>query len=228
MQWLRRSFITGFFVTVPLVISVAAFVWIFRLIDGFVGPFYASWLQSNGVQVNVPGLGILTTAIFVLLVGAFATNVIGKRLLQRTEGYLLRVPVFRTIYAPVKQLVVAFSPDNEYGFKRVVLVEDSTRGFVLGFLTKEFTVDRGQGPEPMIAVYVPTNHLYLGDVIICTREKASYPDVTVEQGIRIFLTGGMALSSRLKARRGDDRVGAPRAGAGCRGVAAGRGATRRR
>ena len=52
MQWLRRSFITGFFVTVPLVISVAAFVWIFRLIDGFVGPFYASWLQSNGVQVN--------------------------------------------------------------------------------------------------------------------------------------------------------------------------------
>jgi len=207
MQWLRRSFITGFFVTVPLVISVAAFVWIFRLIDGFVGPFYASWLQSNGVQVNVPGLGILTTALVVLLVGAISTNVLGKRLLQQTEGYLLRVPVFRTIYAPVKQLVVAFSPDNEYGFKRVVLVEDSSRGAVLGFLTKEFTVDRGQGPEAMIAVYVPTNHLYLGDVIICARQQASFPDITVEQGIRVFLTGGMALSSRLKARRGDDRVG---------------------
>lgn len=201
MQWLRRSFIAGFFVTVPLVISVAAFVWIFRLIDGFVGPFYADWLKRD-----VPGLGILTTALLVLLVGALATNVIGKRLLQKTEGYLLRVPVFRTIYAPVKQLVVAFSPDNEYGFKRVVLVEEP-RGFVMGFLTREFTIDRGQGPEPMIAVYVPTNHLYLGDVIICARDKASYPDVTVEQGIRIFLTGGMALPSRLKARRGDDRVG---------------------
>jgi uncharacterized membrane protein len=202
MQWLRRSFIAGFFVTVPLVISVAAFVWIFRLIDGFVGPFYAA-----RIGYDVPGLGILTTALLVLLVGALATNVIGKRLLQKTEGYLLRVPVFRTIYAPVKQLVVAFSPDNEYGFKRVVLIEEPGRGFVMGFLTKEFTVDRGQGPEPMIAVYVPTNHLYLGDVIICARDKASYPDVTVEQGIRIFLTGGMALSSRLKARRGDDRVG---------------------
>ncbi len=201
MQWLRRSFIAGFFVTVPLVISVAASVWIFRLIDGFVGPFYADWLKRD-----VPGLGILTTALLVLLVGALATNVIGKRLLQKTEGYLLRVPVFRTIYAPVKQLVVAFSPDNEYGFKRVVLVEEP-RGFVMGFLTREFTIDRGQGPEPMIAVYVPTNHLYLGDVIICARDKASYPDVTVEQGIRIFLTGGMALPSRLKARRGDDRVG---------------------
>jgi uncharacterized membrane protein len=202
MQWLRRSFIAGFFVTVPLVISVAAFIWIFRLIDGFVGPLYAAWLHRN-----VPGLGIVTTALVVLLVGAVATNVIGKRLLQKTEGYLLRVPVFRTIYAPVKQLIVAFSPDNEYGFKRVVLVEETGGGFVLGFLTKEFTVDRGHGAEPLVAVYVPTNHLYLGDVIVCARDKASFPDITVEQGIRIFLTGGMALSSRVKARRGDDRVG---------------------
>ncbi|MCA1561784.1 MAG: DUF502 domain-containing protein, partial [Acidobacteria bacterium] len=202
LQWIRRSFITGFFVTVPLVISVAAFIWIFRLIDGFVGPFYAAWLQRD-----VPGLGILTTALVVLLVGALATNVIGKRFLQRAESYLLRVPVFRTIYAPVKQLVVAFSPDNEYGFKRVVMIEDSARGLVLGFLTREFSVDRGQGPEALIAVYVPTNHLYLGDVIICPRDRASYPDITVEQGIRIFLTGGMALPGRIRARRGDDRVG---------------------
>jgi uncharacterized membrane protein len=202
MQWLRRSFIAGFFVTVPLVISVAAFVWIFRLIDGFVAPFYASWLHHD-----VPGLGILTTALVVLLVGATATNVLGKRVLQRAEGLLLLVPVFRTIYAPVKQLVVAFSPDNEYGFKRVVLVEEPAGGSVLGFLTKEFTVDHGQGPESMLAVYVPTNHLYLGDVIVCRRDKASFPDITVEQGIRIFLTGGMALSSRVRARRGDDRVG---------------------
>ena len=202
IQWLRRRFLTGFFVTVPLVISVAAFIWIFRLIDGFVGPWYAQWLGRE-----VPGLGILTTALLVLLVGAVATNVIGKRVLQRAEGYLLMVPVFRTIYAPVKQLVVAFSPDNEYGFKRVVLVEDASRGFMLGFLTKEFTVDRGTGPEPMVAVYVPTNHLYLGDVIICHRDKASYPDITVEQGIRIFLTGGMALSARMRARHGADRVG---------------------
>ena len=201
-HWLRRTFLTGFFVTVPLVISVATFVWIFRAIDGFVGPYYATWLKWD-----IPGLGILTTALVVLLVGILATNVIGKRLLQRAEGYLLRVPVFRTIYAPVKQLVVAFSPDNEYGFKRVVMIEDATRGFLLGFLTREFTVDRGQGSEALIAVYVPTNHLYLGDVIICARDKVAFPDITVEQGIRIFLTGGMALSSRIRARRGDDRVG---------------------
>ena len=202
LAWLRRRFLAGFFVTVPLVISVAAFVWIFRLIDGFVAPWYARWVGRE-----VPGLGILTTALVVLVVGVLATNVIGKRVLQRTERYLLMVPVFRTIYAPVKQLVVAFSPDNEYGFKQVVLVEDPARGFLLGFLTKEFTVDRGAGPQAMVAVYVPTNHLYLGDVIICPRDRASFPDISVEQGIRIFLTGGMALSGRVRARQGADRVG---------------------
>jgi uncharacterized membrane protein len=201
LQWLRRRFLAGFFVSVPLVISVAAFVWIFSLIDGFVGPFYADWLGRD-----VPGLGIVTTALVVLLIGILATNVIGKQLLQRAERYLLLVPVFRTIYSPVKQLVAAFSPDNEYGFKRVAMIEDDARGYMLGFLTKEFTVDRGEGPRHMVAVYVPTNHLYLGDVIICPRDKVSYPDITVEQGIRVFLTGGMALAGRVRARRGDDQV----------------------
>jgi uncharacterized membrane protein len=202
MQWLRRSFIAGFFVTVPLFISVAAFLWLFRLVDGLVSPIYIRFLGRQ-----VPGLGIATTAAAVLLVGTIATNVVGKRLLQQGEALLLRVPFFRSIYAPVKQLVVAFSPDNEYGFKRVVLVEDAARGYALGFLTKEFTVDRGQGPEMLVAVYVPTNHLYLGEIVICPRDKASYPDITVEQGIRVFLTGGMALAGRIRARRGDDRVG---------------------
>jgi uncharacterized membrane protein len=147
---------------------------------------------------RIPGLGIVTTAVAIVLVGAFARNVIGRRVLQRAEGWLLKVPGFRTIYAPVKQLVVAFSPDNEAGFKRVVLVQDTARGAVLGFLTREFTVDRGKGPEEMIAVYVPTNHLYLGDIVICERSRASFPDIPVEDGIRIFLTGGMALPPKMR------------------------------
>src|SRR6185295_15960405 len=110
--------------------------------------------------------GIVTTAAVILAAGAVATNVIGKRVLVRAENYLLRVPLFRTIYAPVRQLVVAFSPDNESGFKQVVMVEGKY-GYVLGFLTKEFTVDRGKGPEALVAVYVPTNHLYIGDIIVC-------------------------------------------------------------
>jgi uncharacterized membrane protein len=193
MAWLRRSFITGFFVTVPLVISVAAFIKIFDVVDGLTTPFYDRWIGRR-----MPGLGILSTAVAVVVVGAFARNVIGRRILQRTEGWLLRVPVFRTIYAPVRQLIAAFSPDNESGFKRVVMVEDERQGYALGFLTREFTADRGHGPEALIAVFVPTNHLYLGDVLICARDRALFPDISVEDGIRIFLTGGMALPPKVR------------------------------
>jgi uncharacterized membrane protein len=193
MQWLRRSFIAGFFATVPLVISVAALVWIFGIIDRFTGP-----LASRMLGRAVPGLGILITLLVVLAVGGVTTNVIGRRLVVRGEKWLMRVPVFRTVYAPVKQLVVAFSPDNEYGFKRVVMVEDPGRGLVMGFLTKEFTVDRGQGSEAMVAVYVPTNHLYLGDVKVCPRSSVFFPDLEVEDGVRILLTGGMSLPDQVR------------------------------
>jgi len=193
MHWLRRSFIAGFFVVVPLFISVAAFIWIFNVVDGLTTPLYDRLLGRR-----IPGLGVVSTAVVIVLVGGFARNVIGRRLLQRGEGWLLRVPVFRTVYAPVKQLIAAFSPDNEYGFKRVVMVDEPGRGFALGFQTREFTVDRGRGPEAMLAVYVPTNHLYLGDIVVVERDRATFPDITVEDGIRIFLTGGMALPPKVR------------------------------
>jgi len=191
--WLRRSFIAGFFVTVPLFISVAALIWIFDVVDGATTPVYDQMIGRR-----IPGLGVLSTAVVIILVGAFARNVIGRRILLRAETWLLKVPVFRTIYAPVKQLITAFSPDNAAGFKRVVLLEDPRRGFALGFLTREFTLDRGQGAEQLLAVYVPTNNLYLGDVVICPRDRATFPDISVEDGIRIFLTGGMALPPEVR------------------------------
>ena len=156
MQWLRRSLVTGFVVTVPLIITVAAFVWLFQLIDGVMGPVYAGWLNRE-----VPGMGLATLLVLVLMVGVLATNVFGSRLLHRGEAYLLRLPVFRAVYGPVKQLVGAFSPDSQLGFKRVVLLDDPHRGLVIGFLTKQFVLDRGRGEEDLVAVYVPTNHILL-------------------------------------------------------------------
>jgi len=206
ISWLRRSFLAGFFVTVPLVISVAALVWIFGIIDGFTAPL-VRWALGPGVpdagtlrDYVARFAGVLVTLLVVLTIGAVTTNVIGRRLLARAEGWLMMIPVFRTIYAPVKQLVVAFSPDNEYGFKRVVMVEDASRGWVMGFLTKEFTVVHNGRSETMMAVYVPTNHLYLGDVVMYPRERAMFPDVTVEEGVRIFLTGGMSLPGRIEGK----------------------------
>jgi uncharacterized membrane protein len=176
-----------------------ALVWAVRFADRI-----TSALGERLFGVPWPGLGLVATAVGILAIGALTTNVLGRRFLERSESILRHVPLFRTIYAPVKQLVSAFSPDNESGFKKMVLVEDRERGAVLGFLTREFTVDRGRGPEPRLAVYVPTNHLYLGDILVCSPENASFPDLTVEEGIRIFLTGGTSLPDRMRVAAGDN------------------------
>jgi uncharacterized membrane protein len=204
--WLRTRFVAGFFVLVPVVISIVALIWVFGVVDGFTAPLYARYFAR--LNRDVPrGLGIVTTAALILAVGVIATNVLGKRVLQRLEAALLRVPVFRTVYAPVKQLVLAFSPDNEYGFKRVVMIRSPGRGYILGFLTKEFSVQSATGTEELVAVYVPTNHLYLGDVVICPRDHAFFPDITVEEGIRVFLTGGMTLPTELKHQISENETG---------------------
>lgn len=194
-SYLRRRFVAGFFVTVPLAVSLAALFWIFGAADALTSP-----IVERTFGRRVPGLGIAMTAAGILLVGFFAANVLGRRLLQRAEYYLMHVPLFRSIYAPVKQLIWAFNPQNASGFKRVVLVEEPQRGMVLGFLTREVTVPDAAGhPEAWVAVYVPTNHLYLGDVLLYREERVRYPALTVEEGLRIFLTGGMALPAELSA-----------------------------
>jgi uncharacterized membrane protein len=199
LAWLRRNFIAGFFVTIPLVVSVVAVIWVFRFADGL-----TAGLAERLFGRAVPGLGLVATAAIILVMGALTANMFGRRLLDRSEQLLLHLPVFRTIYAPVKQLLSAFSPENEVGFKRMVLIEDPAKGVQLGFLTKEFTVDRGRGAETFLSVYVPTNHLYLGDIVICPVTRASFPAMTVEEGVRVFLTGGTALPEHMRVERADN------------------------
>jgi uncharacterized membrane protein len=77
-QWLRRRFVTGFFVTVPIVVSVVAIVWVVRWADRV-----TSGLGERVGVGHVPGIGLVVTALIVLAAGVLATNVLGRRLLQR-------------------------------------------------------------------------------------------------------------------------------------------------
>src|SRR5205814_10611260 len=93
MPWLRRNFVAGFVVTVPLFISVAALIWVFDVVDGATTPLYDRRLGRR-----IPGLGTLTTAVVIVLVCMLARYVIRRRVLARGEMWLLKIPVFKTIY----------------------------------------------------------------------------------------------------------------------------------
>jgi uncharacterized membrane protein len=191
----KRSLIAGLVVVVPLLVTGFVLVWLAMLIEGLMSPVLV-WVVGR----PVPGLGFVTALVVVIAVGVVATTVLGRKLLGHGEALLTRIPLFKNIYVPVKQLVSAFSPDNQSGFRKVVLVPNPKGGsLVLGFLTREFEMEDKTGQTvSWAAVYVPTNHLYLGDVHCFPRDDLIYPQLTVEEGVRIVLTGGTSFPDAVR------------------------------
>ncbi len=151
---------------------------------------------------RIPGLGFLTAVVLVLVMGTIATNVVGRRILARIELLFIRVPIFRSIYPSIKQLIESFSPEKRQSFKAVVLAEHPREGeFVFGFVTSEVVVETPAGKREMVTVFVPTNNLYLGDVIVLPRKDIITTGLTVEEGIRVILSAGTATPARLPRER---------------------------
>jgi len=192
-NWFKIRFITGFFVTVPAIASAWLLYVFWDFIDTFFSPGYERVFGRR-----IPGLGFLTAVLFILFMGTIATNVVGRRILARIERLFARVPIFRSIYPSIKQLIESFSPEKRQSFKAVVLAEHPREGeFVFGFVTSEVLVETPGRKREMVTVFVPTNNLYLGDVIMVPRQDVISTGLTVEEGIRIILSAGTATPSRL-------------------------------
>ena len=197
-NWLKVRFIAGFFVTVPAIATAWLLYVFWDAIDGFFSPGYERIFGRR-----IPGLGFLTAVILILVMGTIATNVVGRRILARVERLLTRVPIVRSIYPTIKELFASFSPEKRGSFKEVVLAEYPRKGaYAFGFLTSEFLLEGPEGKRQMVTVFVPTNNLYLGDVIVIPRDEAISTGLSVEEGIRIVLSAGTASPPRLPRQRG--------------------------
>jgi uncharacterized membrane protein len=196
-NWFKVRFITGFFVTVPAIASA----WLLYVFWDFIDTFFFHGYEGVFGR-RIPGLGFLTAVLIILFMGTIATNVVGRRILSRVERLLARVPIFRSIYPSIKQLIESFSPAKRQSFKAVVLAEHPREGeFVFGFVTSELVVETPGRKREMVTVFVPTNNLYLGDVIMVPRQDVIITGLTVEEGIRIILSAGTATPSRLPRER---------------------------
>lgn len=196
---IKRRFLAGLFVLIPAIITISAIVWLFRFVDSFLGPFYYDMLGYH-----VYGLGFLSAILIILIVGFVSTNVFGKRLIGLIERVFLNIPVFKGVYTAFKQLVDAFSPENKTSFKKFVIVEYPKQGsFAFGFLTKECTIKSETGGKEtcLRAVYIPTNNLYLGEIVLFREGDVFYTDIPIDEGIRIILSGGIATPSRITEAR---------------------------
>ncbi|MFZ2199101.1 MAG: DUF502 domain-containing protein [Thermodesulfovibrionales bacterium] len=192
----KRRFLAGLFVTVPAVITFLVLGWFFRFVDGILEPVYFKILGYH-----TPGLGFVSAIILIFIVGIVSTNVFGKKIIQFFERIMMNIPVFKGFYTAIKQLVDAFSPDNKSAsFKKFVIVQYPRDGvFAFGFLTNECTIKAEKcGRETCLrAVYVPTNNLYLGDIVLVGEGDVFYTDLPIDEGIKIILSGGIAAPLRI-------------------------------
>lgn len=192
-NWLKIRFIAGIFVTLPIFVT-AWILWIFwSKIDDFFAPMY---FQMFGRVI--PGLGFLTAVAIILAMGTIARNVVGRRVLAWGDALLLRVPIFRLLYPSIKMLIDAFSPERRGSFKAVVLVQHPREGsWAFGFVTSELSLEAENGKGDMMTVFVPTNNLYLGDIVMVPRLDVIFTGLSVEEGLRVILSAGTATPDRL-------------------------------
>jgi uncharacterized membrane protein len=188
---LGNRLLAGILFAIPLVVTYWVLSFGYGLVTGLSDP----WLKAFGV--DFPGAGFLITIFAFIGLGFMATHVIGRRMLDRFEAFMLRIPVVGSIYAGAKQVLqtiqgMGTSPKP----KRAVVVEYLVPGsYLFGYATGHFT-EAGTGRE-MTTLFVPTApNPTTGLIIAVPSEKVRDCDLTVEEGTKMLVSGGLIAPQR--------------------------------
>lgn len=196
-----NKFFAGLIVLVPIVITAQALRWLFVFLDDFARPL---------VKPEIPGLGFITLVLVVFVTGLLFSAGPLKRLLDGLEEAMELVPVVGALYGTVKKVFQGFDTlRSNQAFKRFVLACLPGRT-TPGFLTGSFTLKRADGTvQSLCTVYVPTNHLYVGDVVVLPAEDVIETDLSVEDGISVILSAGVAVPASIGEARPGETVRPP-------------------
>jgi uncharacterized membrane protein len=193
---LRSLFLRGVVIVVPIVLTVNALLFLFRLVDGLAQPLAEAVLGRT-----IPGIGVMITLAVVLFAGFLFSFGPLKRLLVSAEQVLDAVPVVGLVYGTTKKVLSGIGqPGSEHAFQRFVLAQLPGRT-TPGFLTGSFTLQYKDGVEHEVCtVYVPTNHLYVGDVVVLPSTDVIRTDLSVEDGISLMLSAGASVPRVVRER----------------------------
>jgi len=139
-----------------------------------------------------PGMGLVTGFIMLFVVGLAVNAFLVRRVLGLGEELLLRVPVVKTVYSAIRDMTRLVNTDKKKGDLDRVVTLDYGPGKLIGFVTQEHANTLGiGGGEDMVAVYLPMSYQIGGYTLYVSRSKVHETDLTVEQAMRIVLTGGV-------------------------------------
>jgi uncharacterized membrane protein len=181
---LRRQFITGILVSIPLGATIIILIWIFNTVDNLLQPLITTiWGHT------VPGVGFGVTVVLIYLIGVIAGNVLGKRMIRYGESLISRVPIFRQLYSTIKHIVDSFSAPDKTSFLQVVLVEFPRKGMrAIGFVTNESTDKSGQ---KLLNILIPNSpNPMSGFLQIVKEEEVVRTKVSVDQALQMIVSAG--------------------------------------
>jgi uncharacterized membrane protein len=193
---LRNKFVSGLIILVPIVLTVKGLWWLFSYVDGLAEP-----LAARALGRNIPGIGFVITVGVVFLTGLLFSKGPLKRVLDGLEEVLDDVPLVGTVYGTTKKVLSGFgSPQAENAFQSFVLAQLPGRT-TPGFLMNSFELTRRDGRVfRLCTVYVPTNHLYVGDVVVLPEDDVIQTNLSVEDGVSMILSAGASVPSVIRER----------------------------
>ena len=197
----KKYMLTGLMVWLPLAITIWVLSWLVKSLDGVLGGVLfgiaavapASMAPMIGRLGNIPGLGVLIVAAFMLITGALVSNVAGRWLLKQWDGLFTRIPIVKSIYNSVKKVSDTLFSSNGNAFRTAMLIQYPRAGsWTIAFQTGTPTgeVARHLGAD-FVSVYVPTTpNPTSGFFLILPRADVIELDMSVDQALTYVISMG--------------------------------------
>jgi uncharacterized membrane protein len=197
---LRTYFLTGILVTAPASITIWIAWNLIDFIDSRVTPLIPpGWNPETYLPFSIPGLGVVAMMAVLTLTGFVTAGLVGRVIMRRGEALLARVPVVRTVYSGTKQIFEAVFAQQSNAFRQVCLIEYPKRGtWAVGFVTGQTVgeVQRLTG-DTVINVFIPaTPNPTTGFLLFVPERDINILDMTVEEGIKLVISGGIVLPGK--------------------------------
>ena len=208
---LRNYFITGIVVAAPIAITVFL-VWKFiNVVDSiFAARIPAALLPQSYLPFAIPGLVLLIAFVFLSLVGALTTNFLGRWLVRTSDRVVSRMPVVRSVYGTLKKIFETVLAQSSKSFREVVLIEYPRPGiWAIGFITgvTEGEVQSITTPE-LVNVFLPTTpNPTSGFLLFVPRADVLSLHMSVEEGIKLVISGGIMVPSDRSEEEVEERAG---------------------
>ena len=230
-RW-RANFLTGLVIVAPVLLT-AWLIWtVITFVDGKIVPLVpAVYNPSTYLEVYVPGFGLVVFILFTAIVGALTKNLFGRQLVLLAERWVDRMPVVRSIYNGVKQIIETVLSQSSASFKKACLIEYPRRGlWAIAFVatdTKGEILARSP-EEEMVSVFLPTTpNPTSGFLLFVPRKDVVELDMTVEEAAKLVISAGLVTPPTLAEREAAARKAAARQNGRQNGRQSGQGKPRR-